>query len=158
MPAGLGLESELGAGKGKAPTGGTHPSPREGEGRKKAGRAGGTGLGKAGPHGGREGKEPTAAGPRGGERREGWAGPHREKRRGRKAGLGWAARGKREWEKEKERVGRAQLEKEREKELQSNIFKFKFKWKTNNKTMQWSMRCTKPIVSYISIYGLVNCY
>jgi hypothetical protein len=47
-------------------------------------------------------------------------------------------------------VGRAKLEKEREKEMHLNLnLKFKFKWKTNNKTMQWGMKCTKPIVPYI---------
>jgi hypothetical protein len=36
--------------------------------------------------------------------------------------------------------------------------KLKFKWKTNNETMQWGMKCTKPIVPYISFYNLLNCY
>jgi hypothetical protein len=68
-----------------------------------------------------------------GEERPAWAGLQGKKR-----------------EKEKERVGRAKLEKEREKEMHLNLnLKFKFKWKTNNKTMQWGMKCTKPIVPYI---------
>jgi hypothetical protein len=43
------------------------------------GLRGGTGSGKLGRAQGREGKEPTAAGPRGGEKRGSWAGPHEEK-------------------------------------------------------------------------------
>jgi hypothetical protein len=96
---------------------------------------------------------PGEAGPRMGERREEASGllgcvlkKGKEKRPGQlgragaeeKAGLGWAARKKREREKEKESVGRVQLGKVGEKELHSmhlNLnLKFKFKWKTNNKT------------------------
>jgi hypothetical protein len=75
--------------------------------------------------------------------------------------LGWAAREKKR-EKGKGKVGRAQLEKREKKnciQMHLNLnLKFKFKWKTNYKTMQQGMRCTKPIISYISFYGLVNCY
>jgi hypothetical protein len=31
--------------------------------------------------------------------------------------------------------------------------KYKSKWKTNNKIMQCSMKCTKPIFPYISFYS-----
>jgi hypothetical protein len=88
--------------------------------------------------------------------RKSWAGPRGREERRRKARLGRAARKKRE-RKKKKRVGRAQLEKEGEKEFIQMHFnlnlKFKFKWKINNKTMQWGMKCIKPIFPYISFYG-----
>jgi hypothetical protein len=59
-------------------------------------------------------------------------------------------------EKEKERVGRAQKKKREKKnciQMHLNLnSKFKFKWKTNNKTMQYGMKCTRPIIPYISFY------
>jgi hypothetical protein len=78
------------------------------------------------------------AGRKGKKEKPGWAGPCRRKGR--------------EGEKKKDRVGRAKREKEGEKEMHLN-FKFKCKWKTNNKTMQCSMKCTRPIFSYIYFYG-----
>jgi hypothetical protein len=64
-----------------------------------------------------------------------------------------------EKEKRRKKMGLAKKEKrERGKknciQMHLNLnLKFKFKWKINNKTMQYDMKCTKPIFPYISFYG-----
>jgi hypothetical protein len=71
----------------------------------------------------------------------GWAGPHGKNEKGkRKRGSGPGPIS------EREKKNFIQMD------LNLNL-KFEFKWKINNKTMQWGMKCTKPIVPYISFYG-----
>jgi hypothetical protein len=59
--------------------------------------------------------------------------------------------------KRKERVGRAKRERGGEKEnIQMHLnlnLKFKFKWKTSSRTMQYGMKCRRPIFPYTSFYG-----
>jgi hypothetical protein len=46
-------------------------------------------------------------------------------------------------------------ERERKKCIQMHLnlnLKFKFKWKTSNETMQFGMKCTRPIFSFF-FYG-----
>jgi hypothetical protein len=109
---------------------------------------------------GREESAGTRVGRWAGERRRGtgcWTGPRGEEREERNAGWAWATWKKKREGKEKDKVGRAQREKEGEKELYPNAFDFEFEiliqWKTNNKTMQYGMKCTKPIFPYISLYS-----
>jgi hypothetical protein len=110
MPAELGLESEPGTRREKAPTGGTHPSARE------KGKGGpGVRASWAGRSWASWKKKEWATGLCSEERKEEEVGP---------AGLG--CKGEKREEKEKERVGRAQLKKERAKELHSNAFEFEF--------------------------------
>jgi hypothetical protein len=73
----------------------------------------------------------------------------------RPAGLGPQGRKDR---KRREREWAGPKEKKREKKNCIQIYlnlnlKYKSKWKTNNKIMQCSMKCTKPIFPYISFYS-----
>jgi hypothetical protein len=94
----------------------------------------------------------------------------RERRERRLVGLGrkegkngrerpsWAVpRGRKRKEEKEDGLGQNREKRERKKnciQMHLNLnLKFKFKWKTNNKTMQCSMKCTKPIFPYISFYG-----
>jgi hypothetical protein len=93
------------------------------------------------------------------ERELGWASPGKEKG---KKGLVGPGRKEEKRGKRKRESGPGQIRKRGRKDciqihLNLNL-KFKFKWKTNNKTMQCGMKCTKPIVPYISFYSEVNCY
>jgi hypothetical protein len=79
-----------------------------------------------------------------------------------KAGLGRAARGNEKGKREKKRwAGPKENKREKKKRILMHLnlnLKFKFKWKTNNKIMQYGMKCTKPIFPYISFLGLSNYY
>jgi hypothetical protein len=85
----------------------------------------------------------------------------RKRGEGRKA-VGRAATRKRKREKEKEGwAGPIRKREGKRNTFQMHLnlnLKFKFKWETNNKTMQWGMKYTNPIVPYISFYSLLNCF
>jgi hypothetical protein len=69
-----------------------------------------------------------------------WAGPCGRKGREGK---------KREWAGPKEKEGKKQ--KNIQMYLNLNL-KFKFKWKTSNRTMQCSMKCTRPIFPFYFLF------
>jgi hypothetical protein len=77
------------------------------------------------------------AGERKARERPSWAEPHGRKRK----------------EEKEDGPGQKGDKRKRENEMHSNVFEFKFKWKPNNKTMQYGMKCTKPIFPYNSFYG-----
>jgi hypothetical protein len=151
--AGLGLEPESGSRSGTTPTGGSQLSTR---GRRGQGSwcAGGP-LGRGGSVGPAAGLGRAVEGRR--ERKASLAGPCGEEREKRKAGWAWAAWKKRERKKRKrEWAGPKKKKREKKNCIQMHLnlnLKFKFKWKTNNKTMQYGMKCTRPIIPYISFYG-----
>jgi hypothetical protein len=105
--------------------------------------------------GGEERRGARLAGPREEAHAAGHLGRAGEKEGKQRGQLGWAVR--EEKEKRRKKMGRAKREREREKkciQMHLNLnLKFKFKWKINNKIMQYGMKCTRPIFSYISFYG-----
>jgi hypothetical protein len=124
-------------------TGRPRLSAREGGGGWETSRAGGLGQGEGSWVAWRKRKR---------ERR--LVGLGRAGREGReeKAGWAWAARSKKREKKNREWAGPNLKKRDKKNCIQMHL-KFKFKWKTNNKTMQYRMKCTKPIFPYISFYG-----
>jgi hypothetical protein len=135
--------------------------------RKKVGCAEGIGLGSRprGEKGKEEKEEGHGLSCAEGEREiswASWAGPCGGRERKSEGRLGWAASEEKEGKKKKKsRPGSTRKWEKKciQMHLTLNLkFKFKFKWKTNNKTIQWGMKCTKSILPYISFYSLLNCY
>jgi hypothetical protein len=78
----------------------------------------------------------------------------REERKG-EGGGPWGSK-KRNGKKRRNWAGPKEKERGKMKCIQMHLnlnLKFKSKWKTSNKTMQCGMKCTRPILPYVSFYS-----